>query len=328
MPSESSASNSSVITGGTFPPPAPKPLPPKKVSPPQADEAIEPAIAGENAKAPQRAAVPPAKPRAKSAVPAAAATVPKPKPAAAVPRPVADEEASHAVRSGWRQWLVVYGVSTAIHGILLLVMAFIIILPPATREKLLDVFVESEEPVAPPPPPMDHMVQDPDIIEEERALEDATQDVTALVTSDVDGDSSFSVDFGVGELTIGPGTGDGPPIPGKIGNIAAGRSEAVRAKMLSERGGNSASDASVVSALDWIASVQRTDGSWDFNDVGKAGNAGKLSSPTGATGLALMAFLGAGHTHTKDCKYQENVKKGINFLLSVGIERPAGLDFR
>jgi hypothetical protein len=41
-----------------------------------------------------------------------------------------------------------------------------------------------------------------------------------------------------------------------------------------------------------------------------------------------MAFLGAGHTHTKECKYQETVKKGINYLLEAGIERPAGLDFR
>ena len=37
-----------------------------------------------------------------------------------------------------------------------------------------------------------------------------------------------------------------------------------RAQMLAERGGNAASDAAVASALEWLASIQRNDGSWVF----------------------------------------------------------------
>lgn len=86
-------------------------------------------------------------------------------------------------------------------------------------------------------------------------------------------------------------------------------------------------DPSVTKALDWLASVQKSDGSWDFQDVGASSSPGNLSSPTGATGLALLAFFGSGHTHTKAGKYQTAIQRGLNWLLGSGIKRPAGLHF-
>ncbi|MFO0959572.1 MAG: hypothetical protein U0800_19410 [Isosphaeraceae bacterium] len=41
-----------------------------------------------------------------------------------------------------------------------------------------------------------------------------------------------------------------------------------------------------------------------------------MNSDTGATGLALLAFLGAGHTHTEEGRYQHTVTRGLRWLAS------------
>ncbi len=39
-------------------------------------------------------------------------------------------------------------------------------------------------------------------------------------------------------------------------------------------------------------------------------------SDTAATGLALLPFLGAGHIHTQPSRYQDQVRRGVDWLLS------------
>ena len=87
----------------------------------------------------------------------------------------------------------------------------------------------------------------------------------------------------------------GPALPAEISSMSAGRSEAARAQALTERGGNAASDAAVASGLEWLASVQRKNGSWDFKEVGRTTGAGDLSSPTGATAAFCRSAQAAGH---------------------------------
>ena len=41
-----------------------------------------------------------------------------------------------------------------------------------------------------------------------------------------------------------------------------------------------------------------------------------------------MAFLGAGHTHMGDTKYQGTVRRGLSYLMNAGIPGPDGVDFR
>jgi len=48
---------------------------------------------------------------------------------------------------------------------------------------------------------------------------------------------------------------------------------------------------------------------------GDCRNPGKIESPTAATGLALMAMLGAGYTHQAG-PYQEKVQAGLDYLQS------------
>jgi hypothetical protein len=88
-------------------------------------------------------------------------------------------------------------------------------------------------------------------------------------------------------------------------------------------GATADSEAAVQAALVWLASTQSEDGHWHASDFGAGREtrtlghdrqeAGKTAD-TGITGLALLAFLGAGHTHVEG-EYRETVQRGLEFLL-------------
>lgn len=324
MPYKPDSSNSGVLEEGQVPPtkPASKPPPRNKESfqgESSAPEAAESSVPPPPSPKKRPAAQPAVRQNRKAETPQTKANT------AQDAEAQADEDgAERATAASWQQMAVVYTVSMILHAAILMVLG-LIVLPQDVRDEILNVVVEEPEPVD--PPPLDTVVEEPDLIEDV-ALEETPTDPTAMVESEADAEETFNLDFDLDKLQVKPEADEGPTLPFKTGDISSGRSKAARAKMLQERGGNAASDAAVGYALDWLVSVQRRDGSWDFNDVGEASGAGNLSSPTGATGLALMAFLGAGHTHMKDCKHQDNVKRGLIYLLKAGIRRPEGLDFR
>ena len=70
--------------------------------------------------------------------------------------------------------------------------------------------------------------------------------------------------------------------------------------------GQSAS--AINAALDWLTAVQKPDGSWD------SGESSAMYSP-GATGLAVLAFLGNGETPNSGT-HKDSVKKGLDYLRS------------
>jgi hypothetical protein len=121
----------------------------------------------------------------------------------------------------------------------------------------------------------------------------------------------------------GGGPPDGKPFTSRTG---AGRAAAVRG-----RGGSPASEAAVERGLDWLALHQAVDGSWQFDLSGCRCNGacrdpGSLTSSTASTAIALLPFLGAGHTH-RDGRHQETVSRGIYYLLSRMTRTPRGGDF-
>ncbi len=125
-------------------------------------------------------------------------------------------------------------------------------------------------------------------------------------------------------------TGTEPPATEATdGDLASAdsRSEAGRQAMLQKYGGSAASESAVGLALEWLASVQRQDGSWDFVDVGLSGNPGKVHNPIGGTAYALLPFLAAGQTH-KDGNYKKQINAALTFLTNVGVNVPAGYDLR
>jgi hypothetical protein len=80
--------------------------------------------------------------------------------------------------------------------------------------------------------------------------------------------------------------------------------------------------------LEWLARHQQDDGRFSFqhgtNVAGcTCGNQGSAGSDHGATGLALLCFLGSGHSHVTEGPYQETVCKAINWLLATREVNPA-----
>jgi hypothetical protein len=103
------------------------------------------------------------------------------------------------------------------------------------------------------------------------------------------------------------------------------RTAADRDAVARSRGGSPEAEAAVQAALAWLATNQNADGRWDADRFG-AGEERKVlghdrqgagaHADTATTGLALLAFLGGGHTHARG-KYKANVQRGLEYLLSV-----------
>jgi len=116
----------------------------------------------------------------------------------------------------------------------------------------------------------------------------------------------------------------------KIGFTAelTGRSGAARSTLLVKGGGTSDSERAVSLGLRWLARHQQSDGQWSFHHG--SDDPGSLTNcTTGATGLAILSFLGAGHTHRSEhVRFQKNVDKGLKYLVSQMKHGKEGGDLR
>ena len=106
--------------------------------------------------------------------------------------------------------------------------------------------------------------------------------------------------------------------------------EAGRAKLLGSRGGTPESEQGVSRALEWIVAHQNTNGSWQLDHRngpcgGRCRNPGTGHTVNGATALALLPLLGAGHT-TERGGYQEQVRRGMAYLRQQAKPSPHGID--
>jgi hypothetical protein len=207
-----------------------------------------------------------------------------------------------------KQAAMVYVISTILHTIVALVLAYII-LPADSIEELLqitssiseDVEAEEEFDLVDIPQPEDEKQED------EKQEEPVAVETDSPVTIDIN-DLAPSI-----EETPKDDSAKGTPLENK--GEFAGRSEAGKQAILKTYGGNAASEKSVARGLKWLASVQQKDGGWSFDKVGGAGGAGNMKvERTAATSMCLLAFLGAGHTHERG-SYQKNVEAGLSFLI-------------
>ncbi|MCU0959154.1 MAG: hypothetical protein MUF48_03535 [Pirellulaceae bacterium] len=105
-----------------------------------------------------------------------------------------------------------------------------------------------------------------------------------------------------------------------------------KAERLARGGGTPASESAVALALAWLAAHQESSGGWRF-DLSEAPcrnqcrNGGTVGSTTGATGLALLPFLGAGQTH-RDGDYRDVVHAGLYYLKEHAVPTPHGADLQ
>lgn len=98
-----------------------------------------------------------------------------------------------------------------------------------------------------------------------------------------------------------------------------GRTALNRSQLAMLHGGTEKSESTVEEGLKWLIRHQRPNGSWSFRHrlstcTTRCRNTGSYDCPTGATGLALLCFLGAGYTH-KEGPYQKEVGKALAWLV-------------
>jgi hypothetical protein len=98
---------------------------------------------------------------------------------------------------------------------------------------------------------------------------------------------------------------------------------------LAGQGGSEKSESAVSMGLAWLSRMQKPNGSWQlqkkdenkkWDDPGYP-DGGELKTDTGATALALLAFLGAGHTH-RDGPHARKIARAIDWLL--GMQKKSG----
>jgi hypothetical protein len=96
----------------------------------------------------------------------------------------------------------------------------------------------------------------------------------------------------------------------------------VRREIIELVGGSDESEKAVRRGLEWLQERQHTDGRWSLHDLNpsdkqklkKVQGQGSQQADTAATGLALLPFLGAGHTHQQG-DFQPAVSAGIAWLV-------------
>jgi hypothetical protein len=86
-----------------------------------------------------------------------------------------------------------------------------------------------------------------------------------------------------------------------------GRTGAAKKRLLREFGGSEASEEAVMLGLAWLTQMQNKDGSWSYDR-------GVIQDKAAATGMAMLAFLGAGQSHAEG-RYKQTVQAGLDWLL-------------
>lgn len=113
-----------------------------------------------------------------------------------------------------------------------------------------------------------------------------------------------------------------PPVaPVDVSGLFSGRSTGRRSELLAEAGGDDAVVRAIEAGLAWLARQQQPSGAWQLHQGYPDAGYPNLRTDSGATAMALLAFLGEGHTHHSGT-HRDAVRKGLDWL--VGVQKPNG----
>lgn len=85
------------------------------------------------------------------------------------------------------------------------------------------------------------------------------------------------------------------------------RTGATKKRLLKEFGGSEESEEAVMLGLAWLTQMQKPGGHWEFDG-------GHHPDHAAATGLSVLAFLGAGQSHQAG-RYKQTVQAGLDWLV-------------
>ncbi|MHC5209445.1 MAG: prenyltransferase/squalene oxidase repeat-containing protein [Planctomycetota bacterium] len=204
-------------------------------------------------------------------------------------------------------------LSAVFHAVLLLLFAVAPDELPRDPERIIrGTLPDIVEPPPPPPPPPPPVLDEPPTIIE-------TPDITTTpVETPLASNDPFDTPF----ASQGPETNVETPLgvgPGDLGGGGPGPKYIQRRNLQ----GPETVNVAVANALEWLARHQNPDGSWScggFDAMCEGAPAcDGLGSPefdVGVTGLALLAFLGAGETPRRG-EHSDVVRKGLLYLKDV-----------
>ncbi len=232
----------------------------------------------------------------------------------------------------WKKMPMVTLASLLLHAVVLGACTFIVMKNPQLVEEIFTTITDTDEPAE--PIVEQSMIQPEEQIKETTEVSVVSPETTSNLHFETKGPIDLNVSDGIPQIEA-----DSSNLPGiagiKLGSETAGRMSAQNKKLMVQKfGGNSSSEASVASGMKWLSNHQLPNGSWSFEHSkhpdckGQCSQDGSFKAcPTGATGLALLAYLGGGHTHQKG-DYQKEVKRAVDFLLKSAEPSAAGLDLR
>ena len=87
------------------------------------------------------------------------------------------------------------------------------------------------------------------------------------------------------------------------------RDPEAREDLIEDLGGTKETEEAIRRALKWLADNQEKDGRWSQRKHG-----GEQNRDVAATALATLAFMGFGESHTKDCQYQDTLRRSVRWL--------------
>lgn len=250
---------------------------------------------------------------------------------------------------GWEKSLPSWGTSFALHGMLLLVLALVVLSTDVRKdsrdlEGRIGQLTEDLTSLFPADQAGDPFTKNQTDLPPSLSLEQADPDEKTISQPKLPDNVRFAPQLagpnlppnsaGLGGLPRGdfsivdsgalkPVSISGRQIADDLTAPFSGRSGPTKAALIRREGGTVKSEEAVRNGLEWFARHQRADGGWSLNYHPECAGAGcpvdeqerLMESDSAATGLAILPLLGAGHSHMKEGKYQSTLKRGLQWLM-------------
>lgn len=244
-----------------------------------------------------------------------------------------DDAIEPSLLTVWCQQSPSWLVSMAVHMAIFLMLALYVIQGPMKEKQQIKVFPEDVQDVDDvdhkefkPPEPVQQPIVTPVNVKDPEPADSAPPAVTPVDEVSL---AAKALDFdpvkALASIKIGDSSSDKGTADKGLGSIRDGIGQGHGIRI---GGGRPETIASTKLALKWLVRHQNRDGSWSFNHTPGDGcsgfpDPGEKTSKMGATGLALMALLGAGHSHQLEPgdydperkRFQQSVLAGVKYLI-------------